>query len=134
MSTGTTSHDRAWYAVDVSQAATSLRTDPSVGLSGADAARRLKEDGPNSIPKEPPPSRLSIAAAQLADPMNVMLVVVALISLAIGEASTGLLVGALVLLNVVLGTNQEMKAQASVAALDQLQVPSARVLRDGTLV
>jgi len=134
MSTSATSQGRAWYAVDVADAAKLLRTDPSVGLSSADAARRLQEEGPNSIPKEPPPSRLSIAAAQLADPMNVMLVAVAVISILVGETSTGMLVGVLVLLNVVLGTNQELKAQASVAALDQLQVPSARVLRDGTLV
>ena len=133
MSTSTTSHDRAWYAVASGDAATLLQSDPANGLSSADAARRLKEDGPNSIPKEPPPSRLSIAAAQLADPMNIMLVAVAVISILVGETGTGLMVGALVLLNVVLGTNQEMKAQASVAALDQLQVPTARVLRDGSL-
>ena len=133
MTTGTTSTDRAWYAVDVGDAAKLLQTDPSTGLSSSDAARRLKEDGPNSIPKEPPPSRLTIAAAQLADPMNVMLVAVAVISILVGETGTGLMVGALVLLNVVLGTNQELKAQASVAALDQLQVPSARVVRDGSL-
>ena len=133
MSTSTTSHDRAWYAVAIGDAATLLQSDPANGLSSADASRRLKEDGPNSIPKEPPPSRLSIAAAQLADPMNIMLVAVAVISILVGETGTGLMVGALVLLNVVLGTNQEMKAQASVAALDQLQVPTARVLRDGSL-
>ena len=81
MSTSTTSHDRAWYAVAIGDAATLLQSDPANGLSSADAARRAKEDGPNSIPKEPPPSRLSIAAAQLADPMNIMLVAVAVIRL-----------------------------------------------------
>ena len=127
------STDRAWYAVAADETARLLQSSVSAGLSSAEAARRLEQYGPNSIPKEPPPSRLSIAAAQLADPMNVMLVAVAIISMLVGEVQTGLLVGALVLLNVVLGTNQEMKAQASVAALDQLQVPSARVLRDDSL-
>ncbi len=127
------SHDRAWYAVHTDDAARLLQTDTVDGLSAAEAARRLAEYGPNAIPKEPPPSRWSIALAQLADPMNVMLVAVAIISVLVGEASTGLMVGALVLLNVVLGTNQEMKAQASVAALDELQVPSARVTRDGSV-
>ena len=127
------SPDRAWYAVNTDDAARLLQTDTSTGLSSAEAARRLTEYGPNAIPKEPPPSRWAIALAQLADPMNVMLVAVAVISVLVGESSTGLMVGALVLLNVVLGTNQEMKAQASVAALDQLQVPSARVMRDASV-
>ena len=127
------SPDRAWYAVHTDDVARLLQTDTVDGLSTAEAARRLAEYGPNAIPKEPPPSRWSIALAQLADPMNVMLVAVAIISVLVGESSTGLMVGALVLLNVVLGTNQEMKAQASVAALDELQVPSARVTRDGSV-
>jgi Ca2+-transporting ATPase len=128
------SADRAWYAVNTDDAARLLQTDTTRGLSSGEAARRLKEYGQNAIPKEPPPSLWSIALGQLADPMNVMLVAVAVISILVGEASTGLMVGGLVLLNVVLGTNQELKAQASVAALDQLQVPSARVTRDGSLV
>jgi Ca2+-transporting ATPase len=128
-----TTTDRAWYAVDVADAARLLQTDASTGLSSDEAARRLREHGANSIPKEPPPSGWAIALTQLRDPMNIMLVAVAVISLLIGEVGTGLMVGSLVLLNVALGTNQERKAQASVAALDQLQVPTARVLRDGSV-
>ena len=35
------------------------------------------------------------------------------------------------MLNVVLGARQELKARASVDALSKMQVPQARVLRDG---
>jgi Ca2+-transporting ATPase len=73
----------------------------------------------------------AVALGQLRDPMNIMLVAVTVVSLLIGEVSTGLLVAGLVLLNVVLGTNQELKARASVDALSKLQVPQTRVLRDG---
>ena len=38
------------------------------------------------------------------------------------------------MLNVVLGSRQELKARASVDALSNLQVPQAKVVRDGTLV
>ena len=132
-STSTTAGNRAWYAVDVDDAARLLQTDVATGLSAAEAERRLRDVGPNSLPKEPSPSSWAIALTQLRDPMNIMLVAVAVISLLVGEVETGLMVGALVLLNVVLGTNQERKAQASVAALDELQVPTARVVRDGSL-
>src|SRR5204863_696481 len=40
----------------------------------------------------------------------------------------------LILLNVVLGTRQELKARASVDALSNQQVPQAKVVRDGALV
>ena len=66
--------------------------------------------------------------------MNIMLVAVVVVSFAIGEVSTGILVALLILLNVVLGSRQELKAQASVTALSNLQVPQAKVVRDGTLV
>ena len=39
----------------------------------------------------------------------------------------------LILLNVVLGTRQELKARASIDALSNLQVPQAKVLRDGSV-
>ena len=44
-----------------------------------------------------------------------------------GAASSRLLI----LLNVVLGTRQELKARASVDALSKMQVPQSRVVRDG---
>jgi Ca2+-transporting ATPase len=74
-----------------------------------------------------------VSLRQLADPMNVMLVVVAVISLVINQTSVGLVVGALVVLNVVLGAKQELKAKASVDALAKMQIPQARVTRDGVL-
>ena len=70
-------------------------------------------------------------AQQLRDPMNIMLVAVAAVSFVIGEVSTGVIVGLLILLNVVLGTRQELKARASVDALSKMQVPQAKVVRDG---
>ena len=62
--------------------------------------------------------------------MNIMLVVVVAVSLLIGELSTGVIVGLLIVLNLTLGTRQELTARASVDALAKLQVPEARVFRD----
>jgi Ca2+-transporting ATPase len=111
-----------------------LRTDLDTGLSRDEAAARLDQYGRNQITAERPPSVLAVALGQLRDPMNIMLVAVAAVSLLIGQWSTGLLVGLLVLLNVVLGTRQEMKARASVDALSRLQVPQSRVRRAGEVV
>ena len=66
--------------------------------------------------------------------MNLMLIAVAVISLFIDQVSVGILVGILVILNVVMGARQELKAKASVDALSKMQIPRARVFRDGSLV
>lgn len=108
-----------------------LGVDPLEGLDVADAAARLQRFGSNELPSEPPPSLWSVALGQLANPMNVMLIIVAVASFAIGQIATGIVVAALVTFNVVMGTNQEMKARASVDALAKLQVPVARVRRGG---
>ncbi len=65
--------------------------------------------------------------------MNIMLLIVSVASLAIGQVATGVIVLALVSFNVIMGTNQERKAMASVEALAQLQVPKARVRRSGSV-
>lgn len=123
-----------WFAQDADAVVAALDADRERGLSQAEAARRLAEHGPNAIAAEPAPSIWQVALRQLADPMNVMLVAVAIISLVISQISVGILVGILVVLNVVLGTKQELKAKASVDALAKMQIPQARVVRDGTLV
>ena len=107
--------------------------DLARGLTHREAARRLQENGPNKLTSEKPPSTWSVALAQLRDPMNLMLIAVAVASLLIAQVSTAVLVAALVLLNVLLGARQELKARASVDALSKLQVPQTRVLREGQL-
>ncbi len=108
-----------------------LHTDVTSGLSAQEAAERLASHGPNQITAEKPPSVFALALGQLRDPMNIMLVAVTVVSLIIGQVSTALLVAVLVLLNVLLGTRQELKARASVDALSKLQVPQSRMLRGG---
>ncbi|MFC6149691.1 MULTISPECIES: cation-translocating P-type ATPase [Mumia] len=119
------------YALTAEEAVAAGGSDASTGLTAAEAAARLASYGPNQIAAEKPPTAWAIAALQLRDPMNIMLVAVAVVSLVIGEVSTGVVVAFLILLNVVLGTRQELTARASVDALAKIQVPQARVVRDG---
>jgi Ca2+-transporting ATPase len=120
-----------WYSVPPDDVAGQLGVDPEQGLDAAEAARRLAEYGPNELATEPPPSVWMVARGQLANPMNIMLLIVCAASFAIGQVATGVVVFALVAFNVVMGTNQEMKARASVEALAKMQVPHARVRRSG---
>ena len=121
------------FAREAADVTASQGTDSASGLSAAEAANRLERFGPNQITSEKPPSVWAIALGQFRNPMNIMLVAVVVVSFAIGEVPTGIVVALLILLNVVLGSRQELKARASVTALSNLQVPQAKVMRDGAL-
>jgi P-type Ca2+ transporter type 2C len=121
------------YAREAADVVAALGSDASEGLTAAEAAARLSRYGPNEIAKEKPPSVWQVALGQLRDPMNIMLVAVTIVSFVIGEVSTGVCVLLLILLNVVLGSRQELAARASIDALSSLQVPQAKVVRDGSV-
>src|SRR6476646_4206605 len=120
-----------WFAQDADRVVAAMETDAERGLSRSEAASRLSRYGPNQIAAEKPPSLWAVALQQLRDPMNIMLVAVVAVSLLIGQVSTAVIVGLLVVLNIVLGARQELKARASVDALSKMQVPQAKALRDG---
>jgi len=122
------------YARDANDVVAELGSDSATGLTAAEAAQRLSRYGPNQVTSEKPPSVWEVALGQLRDPMNIMLIFVTVASVVIGEVSTAVIVALLIALNVVLGSRQELKARASVDALANLQVPQAKVVRDGTVV
>ena len=121
MTTTTSTDPTRWYARDVDDVVAQLESDISNGLTSAEVGRRLQEHGHNVLRSEPPPSKLEIASKQVADPMNLMLIGVSVISLAIGEVATAAVVGVLVLLNVWMGTKQELKAKADAEAEQRLR-------------
>lgn len=121
------------WTMEVPAVLSALASDPDRGLSQQEADRRLADIGPNELRSDPPPSAWKIGLAQLADPMNLMLLAVGVVSLVIAQQSTAILVALLVVLNLVLGTRQELAARASIDALSRMQVPQARVVRDGAL-
>jgi len=123
--------DAVWYAVSAQDTAERMGVDPDQGVRSDDVQQRLSRYGPNQLPTEPPPSVWAVARGQLGNPMNIMLLIVGVASFLIGQVATGVVVLGLVTFNVVMGSNQELKARASVEALAQLQVPRARVRRDG---
>ncbi len=121
------------FAHAAAEVVASAGSDADAGLTAAEAAARLARFGANEITGEPPPSLWAVALTQLRDPMNIMLVAVAAVSVVIGQVSTGVLVALLILLNVVLGSRQELKARESIDALASMQVPQAKVVRDGSV-
>ena len=124
--------DHRWYALEPPAVATAVGVDVETGLSAAEAAARLQRNGPNELPAEIPPSPLKRFLAQYTSYMQLILVGAAVVSLAIKEWSTAILLLAITLLNAVVGLRQEGKAESAMNALKSMMKETARVRRDGT--
>jgi P-type Ca2+ transporter type 2C len=120
-----------WYQIEPQAAARELRSNADSGLSGVEAARRLSNIGPNELKESGIKSPWLIFMDQLKELMVVILMIAAVISALLGDYSDAIAIGAIVILNAVLGFTQEYRAEKAMAALKKLSVPSVRVRRDG---
>jgi P-type Ca2+ transporter type 2C len=93
----------AWHAIPGLEASRALGVDPSAGLPGEDAARRLATAGPNRIAGAEAEPRARAFLRQYQDSMQVVLTIAGVGSLALGQPGTGIVVLALTLFNAVLG-------------------------------
>jgi Ca2+-transporting ATPase len=121
---------QAWHTLPGDRLLEALDT-PSEGLSPAEAARRLAEFGPNALIVAPPPRPVTLFLRQFKSPLITVLVVVAAVSLLLGEAVDAAVILGIVLLNSSIGFFQEFRAQQAIQALAQMTSPRATVLRGG---
>ena len=124
--------DRLNLASAVSQSETSQITTSkgAHGLSSAAAARRLSEFGPNEIRRGPGVSPLTLFVRQFASPVIWLLLGAAAISLLLRELVDAITIGAIVIVNAVIGFLQEHRAEHAVTALRSMTAPRARVVRE----
>lgn len=125
---------------DAADVAAELGVDPAVGLTSAEAARRLREDGPNELRAKPPVPLWRKILAQFQHPLIYLLLGAVAISLiawaaegAVGVPIDATVITAVVILNAALGLIQESRAETAVAALKSMTEASSTVLRDGEL-
>jgi P-type E1-E2 ATPase len=104
--------------------------DPvAVGLTEAEAARRLRERGP--APRTGTSrSYASIVRANVFTVFNLILAVAGGMTLAFGEPQDALFLGVLVA-NAAIGSIQEIRAKRALDRLSALVAPRATVVRDG---
>jgi P-type Ca2+ transporter type 2C len=121
-----------WYGVSPADVAARLGVDPSVGLSSQKAAELLESHGPNALPVEQSVAGWRRFVNQYRSYMQIILVAAAIVSLAIKEWSTGVLLILITVLNAVVGLRQEGKAQSAMNALKAMVKATARVRRDSS--
>ena len=122
---------RLWHTLEADRTLSELKSSRQQGLSGAEAAQRLEQYGPNALSEGKKKTVLQVFLEQFKDLMVMILIVAALISLATGEAESTIVIFAVLILNAVLGTVQHFKAEKSLESLKAMSAPSAKVIRDG---
>ncbi|MEU6018273.1 cation-transporting P-type ATPase [Streptomyces sp. NPDC047515] len=103
----------------------------SCGLAGPEAERRLAEQGRNEVAEAHSASLYARVLAQLRDPLIMVLLGAALLTVVIGDHSDAVVIGLVIVFNTAVGVAQEIRADHAVEALSVMSAPSARVLRDG---
>jgi Ca2+-transporting ATPase len=111
-----------------------LQTDKDTGLSSSEASERLRAYGPNELTETPPRSLWSMFIGQLQETLVLMLIGAAVISGVLGEWTDAAVILLIVLFNAVLGVLHERRAENAMRALRELSQPTAKVIRDGTVI
>ena len=110
-----------------------LETDPHAGLSGVEAAARLRRFGPNVLPPADVAGPVRRFGRQLRHPLIYVLIVAGWLTLLLGELVEAGVIFGVVLVNATVGFLQESKAEAELDALRSIVRTEARVRRDGAL-
>jgi Ca2+-transporting ATPase len=119
-----------WHQNSVEAVLRALHSDAVRGLPETEAARRLAQYGPNELGNDRSPSAWRIFLGQLTSIMVIILIAAAVVSLLLGDHQDAIAIGAIVVLNALLGFTQEYRAETALAALKKLTVPAVRVRRD----
>ena len=127
----TATHEPDWYRRGGSDAVRALHVDNRHGLTNNEADQRHATYGPNELKEGKRRTVGRMFLTQFADFMIIVLIAAAIISGVIGEAIDSLAIIVIVVLNAVIGTVQEYRAERAMAALKSMAAPTARVLRQG---
>ncbi len=104
------------------------------GLSSAEAAKRLAADGPNELTEGKRISAAKILLGQFKSLIIWILIAAGVISGVLGDAVDAAAIFAIVILNAVIGFYQEFNVEKSIAALNCMTAPQAKVRRDGKVI
>lgn len=123
--------EKNWYNQSTEEVLKNLSTTKERGLSEEEAKKRLEEYGENALEAEKKKSFGEKLKEQFFDPMIIILIAAALVSIFVGEGLDAGIIIAIVIVNAFLSIYQEGKAEEAIAALQKMSSPKAKVIRDG---
>jgi P-type Ca2+ transporter type 2C len=126
----------AWYALNPDEALQTLGSDRQEGLSAEEIRDRQAKFGLNELTEKGGRPAWEILLDQFKNIMLIMLILVAIVSAVLDFKSQqfpkdAVAIGAIVILNGILGYLQESRAEKALAALKRMASPRVRVIRQG---
>ena len=127
------------YLASAEEVLEAQSTSADQGLTAAEAQKRLASVGPNKLDEEEKTPLWKRFFEQMADPMVIMLLVAAAISVITGfiqgepEWADAAIILSVVILNSVLGVVQEAKSEQALEALQEMSAAQSKVIRDGKM-
>ena len=128
--TKTTQTAGVWHTQEVSSVLNKLTVQSDVGLDTTNVTKRLETYGTNELVEKGITSPWAILWEQLTNPLVLLLLLAAGISLVLGKVDSVIAIMAIVILNAVLGVVQEYRAEQAMAALKKMAAPLVRVRRN----
>ena len=104
------------------------------GLSSEEVEKRRQEYGYNELIEGQKKSVFVIFLEQFKDFLVLILIAAAAVSIVLNDIESAAVILAVIIMNAILGTVQQIKAEHSLASLKQISTPTAKVLRDGKRV
>lgn len=121
---------KEWYRQNSERVLEELESSRD-GLSRQEAGKRLKQYGINKIREKKRKGWFRVFLEQFQDLLVWILISAAAVSAMTGNGESAVVIGAVLLLNAVLGTVEHQKAQKSLEGLQALSAPEAKVIREG---
>jgi Ca2+-transporting ATPase len=120
-----------WHALDARSAVARLATDLQHGLDSEAIDVLRQRFGANALPAARQRSIAAVFLGQFRSPLIYLLFGAAAIALALGETKDAIVIFTVVVLNAIIGTVQEGRAEHALGALRRLSAQKARVVRAG---
>ncbi|KAK2753479.1 hypothetical protein FQN54_007869 [Arachnomyces sp. PD_36] len=121
------------HTFPITQISNALAVNIQNGLSSAEAASRLREDGPNKVKGAEGISLWKILLRQVSNSLTIVLLITMALSFGIDDYIEGAVITAVILLNIVVGFVQDYRAEQTILSLQALSAPISKVLRDGRI-
>jgi P-type Ca2+ transporter type 2C len=120
-----------YYKSTINEVQKQLNTSIELGLSADLAEQLLIQYGPNELVEKGIKNPWRILWEQFTATMVLILIIAAVISIFLGEIRDSIAIMVIVILNGLLGFQQEYKAEQAMAALKKMSVPTVKIRRDG---
>lgn len=125
--------DQPWFSRSAEVVAASLDVYPHVGLSAAEAGRRLAATGPNVVERREREGPLERFVEELREPMILLLLGTGVLYSVWGELRDAVTIFAVITLLIASEVFNEWRAERAIDALVELAPPHTMVRRDGVL-